>query len=307
MLHPPAPPRPSDRIRRQDWRRLRAAPGSLLPPGILQGTWLGQPRSIPTSTRARSSCSISGRPGCGPCTREMPGLRWTIQKKYAGERAGGHRRRGRRAGPLGAEGAARWSSATSPNTRSPIAIVLGDDKIQAAFGGIEAIPTTFHHRSGRHNPGQEGLFKPSAQCEHRVLKVLEAGRVNLQARRKPSGVTKPGRGRAGSAEPARMPLPPHPLRGRPPHRFRQAERPAGRAGPVGQGPGPTWMALAPRAACKAARSMPTSTGSMPTPAGFCSAPRRSPPSISSAACSRPSGWRRNTWRSPAGPAGRSAR
>jgi thiol-disulfide isomerase/thioredoxin len=108
---------------------------------------------------------------CKPCTREIPGL-VELQKKYADE-------------GLVVVGVALdepgKSALKAPavvqryvaNYLVSYPIVLGDDKVQADFGGMDAIPTTFIiDRDGVIRDKKVGALPP-AQFERRVLKVLK--------------------------------------------------------------------------------------------------------------------------------------
>jgi len=114
---------------------------------------------------------------CGPCTREIPGL-VELQKKYAGD-------------GLVVIGVALDEPGRSPLKAPAVVkryvtkylvsylIVLGDDKVQADFGGMDAIPTTFIiDRDGVIRDKKVGAL-PAAQFERRVLKVLKPAAAGI--------------------------------------------------------------------------------------------------------------------------------
>ena len=72
---------------------------------------------------------------CGPCVSEIPGY-VELQKKYG---ADGLVIVGVSLDQKGPEHVKRFAGAKGMN----YTIVMGDDAVQEAFGGIEAIPTTF--------------------------------------------------------------------------------------------------------------------------------------------------------------------
>jgi thiol-disulfide isomerase/thioredoxin len=79
---------------------------------------------------------------CGPCRAEIPGF-VALQKKYAPERLV----------IIGASVDEGGASTVKPFTQKPgvnYQVVLADEKVQQAFGGIEAVATTFIiDRAGR--------------------------------------------------------------------------------------------------------------------------------------------------------------
>jgi thiol-disulfide isomerase/thioredoxin len=108
---------------------------------------------------------------CKPCTREIPAL-VELQKKYADD------------GLVVIGVALDEPGKSAPKAHAVIQryvarylvsypIVLGDDKIQADFGGVDPIPTTFIiDRDGIIRDKKVGAL-PAAQFERRVLKVLK--------------------------------------------------------------------------------------------------------------------------------------
>jgi thiol-disulfide isomerase/thioredoxin len=119
---------------------------------------------------------------CGPCTHEMPGL-VDLQKKYAGD-------------GLVVIGVALDEPGTSALKVPAVVkryvakylvsypIVIGDDKVQADFGGMDAIPTTFIiDRDGVIRDKKVGAL-PAAQFERRILKVLkpEAAKAGVDSK-----------------------------------------------------------------------------------------------------------------------------
>jgi thiol-disulfide isomerase/thioredoxin len=108
---------------------------------------------------------------CKPCTREIPGL-VELQKKYADDGlvvicvALDEPGKSALKAPAVVQRYVTKYLVSYP-------IVLGDDKVQADFGGLDAIPTTFIiNRDGVIRDKKVGAL-PAAQFERRILKVLK--------------------------------------------------------------------------------------------------------------------------------------
>lgn len=102
---------------------------------------------------------------CGPCKEEIPGY-IELQKKYADK---GLVILGLSMDLQGPPVVKRYAESAKIN----YPLVMGDDEVASAFGGIEAIPTTFLiDRSGQIRHKKIGMM-PTAEYEKLLVQLLE--------------------------------------------------------------------------------------------------------------------------------------